>query len=343
MKAGTKRKHEDDDFRRLKALEIVIPRVDYETQFGLSRSCSKLRCCAERNAIARFSACLRKIKKSKNKVAAHFFNPATWQTYRALTWLTEESSRTKMRTRSSSARLRPSSFLSLVRARRVAQKIVNNGMTVYNNKKLLYKWTSPAKMAALMVGWKPNQLKIKKMYDEGCSPDWIVEANHKSVHKSCIWHLSTGHRRPRKTQFIPRDFPYRGIDAIHYYSGNWAALLISRDAPAGEVIMNQMGEDEHLLLVRLDTSQIRVIERETMVDKLQRLVAEHEWIVSNLFVNSFSVTAQLATLELEFFGRLTDAISPREIELANRLYTILIISITLDYYNRLLGTKSRTF
>ena len=33
MKAGTKRKHVDDeDCRRLKALEIVIPRVDYEVK-----------------------------------------------------------------------------------------------------------------------------------------------------------------------------------------------------------------------------------------------------------------------------------------------------------------------
>ena len=192
-----------------------------------------------------------------------------------------------MRTRSSSARLRPSSFLSLVRARRVAQKIINNGMTVYNKKKLLYKWTSPLrsenyrkysyrtgfyqdifyflfpfsdlcyliKMAKLMKGWHSNKLKIKKMYDEGCSPDWFVEANHKTLHKSCIWHLSTGHRRPRKTRFIPPDFPYRGIDAIHYFSGNWAAVMISRDAPT----IHPLGEDEHLLLVRLDTSQVRFV------------------------------------------------------------------------------------
>ena len=43
-----------------------------------------------------------------------------------------------------------------------------------------------------------------------------------------------------------------------------------------------------------------------LVDKLQHLVAD-EWIVSNMFVNAFSVAAKLATLELEFFGHLVDA------------------------------------
>lgn len=303
MKVGRKRKHSEqgdslEHDRILQTLQIVLPRLEYDVQLSLSATCSHLRSVAHECAKSRLSYRKRKIRQSNYHISTEFFNPISWRFYRALTWLLEGED--QVRTRSSSFSSCPTSaaLCTLARAYRLSKNIARIGIDVKERGQsvTMYSWFSPIFIATM----EHKNFLVRKLYERNNSPDWRVQFNHGAITKSCIWHLATGYRQLIKTPFIPRNFPYKGFQSIHYISQNYAAVLAKQNLLDNWWKPGDPVED--ILLIRLDTGQIDIIHSAHIDNMVKELITEHSWnVVGDIFLDTFSNHGSVSILSIELY------------------------------------------
>lgn len=206
----------------------------------------------------------------------------------------------QVRTRSSSFSSCPTSaaLCTLARAYRLSKNIARIGIDVKERGQsvTMYSWFSPIFIATM----EHKNFLVRKLYERNNSPDWRVQFNHGAITKSFIWHLATGYRQLIKTPFIPRNFPYKGFQSIHYISQNYAAVLAKQNLLDNWWKPGDPVED--ILLIRLDTGQIDIIHSAHIDNMVKELITEHSWnVVGDIFLDTFSNHGSVSILSIELY------------------------------------------